>query len=95
MNESTQTVCEVGVIKTRIFFDADGNRTCAVDFSKGLVCDFFRSQRFGSHETCLFAPEAGKYSERLERRGPCNKNIVGSPNAGSLIPGKFCPIENS
>ena len=74
-----------GIIRTQIFFDENGERTCALDFEKGLVCEFFRTQHFGTHETCLFAPSCGKRTEMLERRGP---NCM-----GLLIPGKWCPLK--
>lgn len=74
-----------GIIRTQIFFDENGERTCALDFEKGVVCEFYRTQHFGTHETCLFAPSAGKRSEKLERRG--------SDGLGLLIPGKWCPLK--
>lgn len=74
-----------GIIRTKIFFDQNGERTCALDFEKGAVCEFYRTQHFGTHETCLFAPSAGKRTEKLERRG--------SDGLGLLIPGKWCPLK--
>jgi len=73
-----------GRIDVETFFDADGNRTCATNFADGHVCKFYRTQRFGTLETCLFAPQQNKYAEQLKRRGADDK--------GSLIPADWCPI---
>ena len=74
-----------GIIRTKIFFDDNGERTCALDFEKGAVCEFYRTQHFGTHETCLFAPSCGNRGEGLERKG--------FDGLGLLIPGKWCPIK--
>jgi len=64
----------------------DGEPTCAVDFEAGEVCGYFRTQRMGVHETCLFAPEDYKgFGERLLRQG-------GSLPCGYLVPGSWCPL---
>ena len=74
-----------GYIEVETFYDKDGNRTCAVDFNAGIVCKFYRTQRFGTYETCIFAPNANKYADQLLRRG--------DDGTGSLIPGNWCPIK--
>lgn len=67
------------------FRDSDGNSTCAYNFHTGEVCEFYRTQRFGSNETCLFAPESYKgIGETLDRRG--------EDKLGTLIPGEWCPL---
>lgn len=58
---------------------------CAKDFNTGEVCIFFRTQRMGCNETCLFADQQGKYWKILERR----KNGI-----GTLIPHDNCPVWN-
>lgn len=65
------------------YIDQNGLPTCACDFPTGEVCKFYRTQRFGCHETCLFASENsyGIYSS-LKRRN----------NNGTLIPGDWCPL---
>jgi len=73
-----------GRIDVETYFDANGNRTCATNFTDGHVCEHYRTQRFGTYETCVFAPERNKYAERLQRRGNDGK--------GSLIPADWCPI---
>ncbi len=75
----------IGYIKVTIFLDKDGNRTCASDFKTGKVCEYYRTQRFGINETCVFAPIRGKYSEQINRRG--------RDRTGTLITPKWCPIE--
>lgn len=63
--------------------DKAGVPTCAMDFDRGKVCKFYMSQKWGTHETCVFAEYYGKYWEPLKRR----ENGV-----GNLIPLKQCPI---
>ena len=61
-----------------------GSPMCATDFNNGKVCQFYRTQRFGTIETCLFAPPGYRgMSESLPR----SKN-----GQGVLIPGGWCPI---
>lgn len=69
--------------------DKSGQPTCAADFQTGDVCQFYRTQRMGVGETCLFA-ETGSYS----RYADTMKRREGSegPGMGSLIPGKWCPV---
>ena len=72
--------------------DAAGNPTCAVDFETGDVCQFYRTQRMGVGETCVFAETASnsKYADNMMRRdGPQG------PDMGSLIPGDWCPVWES
>lgn len=61
--------------------------TCASDFSKGLVCPFFMTQRFCCNETCLFATKDSRYWDTLKRRPG-----RGGPGLGSLIPHGQCPV---
>ena len=74
-----------GIIEFEIYHDKDGNRTCAADFNDGRICKFYRTQRFGTRETCLFSPDVNKYADTLRRRG--------YGGLGSLIPGDWCPIK--
>ena len=56
----------------------NGKPTCASDFSKGEVCEFYTTRRFGIHEGCLLGPESG----RELKRG-------GEDGLGHLIPGDW------
>jgi hypothetical protein len=71
-----------GHIDVEVYFDSKGNRTCAVNFTTGQVCKYYRTQRFGTYETCLFAPSQGQFLEHLQRQD----------GDGRLIPGDWCPI---
>jgi len=76
---------ETKTITVPVFRDPEGNPTCIADVTTGKVCKFFRTQRFGCHETCAFA----EYSQRgltqaMERRG----------ELGFLIPLPNCPLWN-
>jgi hypothetical protein len=73
-----------GRIDVEVYFDSDGNRTCATNFENGSVCEYYRTQRFGTRETCVFAPREKKYAEQIRRRGDDGK--------GMLIPPDWCPI---
>ena len=65
--------------------DVDGNPTCAINFVSGETCEFYRSQRFGTSDACLFAPAGyNGLGELLDRRG--------TDGLGTLIPGKWCPL---
>lgn len=79
----TNTYEEKIRIEVKAYRDSKGNRTCAKDFPTGRVCVFYRTQRFGCHETCVFAEESGKYSAGMNRR---------DNGDGSLIPLDNCPI---
>lgn len=73
-------------LKIPIFFDeGDRQPTCAINFSTHEHCQFYRTARFGSYETCLFAPEENERPGLLERR----------PNKGGLIPGEWCPLHKA
>lgn len=75
---------EIVTLRVIRYYDTSGNPTCAISFPKLEVCRFYRTQRFGTNETCLFAPYIKNgYTETLNRR----RN-----NNGSLIPGVWCPI---
>lgn len=81
-----------GRIDVEVFFDPEGNRTCAKDFQTGKVCKYYRTQKFGVLETCAFAPDGHKgYLETLRRRGT-DGSLYGN-GMGYLIPGDWCPIE--
>jgi hypothetical protein len=56
---------------------------CAKNFDTGEVCVFYRTQRMGCNETCIFADQSGKYGQLLERRNNGN---------GTLIPHDNCPV---
>lgn len=63
------------------FRNKEGLPTCATDFIKGDVCQFYRTTHFGTREECLFA-ELGVL---LKRRA----------SLGTLIPGKCCLLFKS
>lgn len=65
--------------------DGEGQPTCAIDFSKKKVCIFYRTQRFGCHETCAFAEATGKLNDSLTRY----------ENTRMLRPLACCPIWNT
>ena len=61
-------------------YTRNGTHVCAENFKTGKVCEFYRTQRIGTHETCLFAPlDDHGYTEELKR-------VEGT----GLVPGKFC-----
>jgi hypothetical protein len=66
------------------FLDKNNLPTCAVNFQTGEFCSFYRTQRMGCHETCLFA-EVGD-------RGIATMLFRRENGQGSLIPCKECPI---
>ena len=74
---------EIRQISVTAYRDSKGNPCCAGDFSTGEVCKFYRTQRFGVNETCVFADQSGRYAKTLERRNGGN---------GSLIPCAECPV---
>ena len=69
--------------------DKAGNPTCAADFETGDVCKFYRTQRMGVSETCVFAETCAhsRYADMMQRR-----NGLGGRGTGTLIPGKWCPV---
>ena len=69
--------------------DKAGNPTCAADFETGDVCKFYRTQRLGTGETCVFAETGShsKYADNMMRR-----DGVQGPGMGTLIPGDWCPV---
>ena len=73
---------ETKTIEVPVYRDREGNPTCAKDFTTGAVCQFYRTQRMGCHETCVFAENAGRYAASMLRRG----------DIGSLIPLNTCPL---
>lgn len=74
---------ETRQITVPAYRDNDENPCCAADFNSGEVCPFYRTQRFGVNETCVFAKHDGRYAEKLERR---------KDGHGTLIPCAQCPI---
>ena len=76
-----------GIKRIEVVFyrDSENNPTCAIDFNKGEVCKFYRTQRFGTNETCVFSDQNGKYAQTLNRR---------KDGLGTLIPCENCPIWN-
>jgi hypothetical protein len=76
---------EIKRIEVITYRDSDNNPTCAIDFNTGEVCRFYRTQRFGVNETCVFAEQDGKYTQTLNRR---------RDGLGTLIPCGNCPIWN-
>lgn len=73
-NKEIETV-NLPVIRYR---DSKGNPTCAKNFPKGEVCQFYRTARLGTEETCVFAN-----GFEMERR---------DEGKGYLIPLDNCPI---
>ena len=71
------------------FRDTNGQPTCACNFGTGEVCDFYRVQRFGANETCLFAPDSGGGLWVILVRRDAFDGVAGQ---GSLIPGAWCPL---
>ncbi len=69
--------------------DKAGNPTCAADFETGDVCKFYRTQRMGTSDTCVFAETGAhsRYADMMQRR-----NGFGGRGTGTLIPGKWCPV---
>lgn len=84
-HEPRVTGAEQTVLPVTRYRDADGNPACAVDFAAGLVCRFYTTQRFGLHETCVFAQKVGPRGmwQPLERR---------KSGDGTLIPLDACPV---
>jgi hypothetical protein len=63
--------------------DNEGNPTCIYNIGTKEVCEYYRTQRFGTWSTCIFAPIVQRgLGEHLESRG----------ELGTLIPGKWCPL---
>ena len=76
---------ETKTITVQTYRDPEGNPTCARDFETGAVCQFYRTQRLGCHETCVFAAPSHKgITQAMERRG----------KLGFLIPLPNCPLWN-
>lgn len=69
--------------KVKRYRDKENNPTCAIDFQTGEICIFYRTQRFGCNETCVFAVDRGNYYQTMQRR---------KKGEGTLIPLKQCPI---
>ena len=70
--------------------DSEGRPTCATNFETGEVCQFYRTQRFGCNETCIFAEENHRgIGKNMMRRNSLREN---TPGDGTLIPLKECPL---
>ncbi len=78
-------VSETKTITVPVFRDPEGNPTCIANAETGEACPFFRVQKFGMHETCLFAAveTTGLQTERMQRR---------DNGKGFLIPLACCPL---
>lgn len=50
---------ETRQITVPVYRDKEGNPCCAANFNTGEVCTFYRTQRFGVNETCVFAKRDG------------------------------------
>lgn len=74
---------EPGSLPIVRYRDDDGNPTCAADFQNGRVCIFYRTQKFGCLETCVFADVDGW------RRMPTRRRKGGE---GTLVPLPTCPL---
>ena len=71
-------------IEVAAYQNKDGLPSCADNFDTGEVCIFYRCQKFGTWETCVFAREGLKgLNEHLQRR---------DGGKGLLIPLKDCII---
>jgi hypothetical protein len=76
---------ETRLIQIDVYRCNNNEPTCALDFSTGDVCIFYRSQGLKQHQTCVFAPEWSRgYNKPLRRR----------EDKGYLVPGDWCPIWN-
>lgn len=85
-NDNQTMTTETKTIEVPAYRDDNGNPCCAANFQTGEVCPFFRTQCFGTHETCVFAESAdGKRTRGINRRGD---------GAGTLIPLDTCPVWN-
>lgn len=79
-------------IKVIAYFDNSKKPTCATDFRAGDVCQFYRTQRYGSNETCVFAPESEISWKGMLPSMRRRKDKSGKDGNGTLIPGKWCPL---
>lgn len=70
----------IPVVKYR---DDKGRPTCARNFNTGEVCQFYRTQRFGLNDTCLFSDMSGRYWRTMDRY---------DNSFGYLIPLDNCPL---
>ena len=69
------------------FRDFNGMPTCAANFQTGEVCQFYRTQRMGCHETCLFVPDRDANFKGILPRLKRRKDGI-----GTLIPASWCPL---
>ena len=68
----------------------DGEPTCAVDFTDGRYCPFYREQNTGFRETCILCPDT-----EIDRQG-MHTRLIRRPGKGKglgyLVPGTWCPL---
>ncbi len=70
---------EIVEVKIRRYYK-DNEPTCAINFKADEVCQFYRSIKFGTKDTCLFAPQGSFLIE------------LGRGDKGFLKPGSWCPV---
>lgn len=73
----------IKTLQVKAYVTPDGTPTCAIDFEKGDVCQFYRTTGFGCRETCVFAQSNGHCFQTLKRR---------NGGEGFLVPLDCCPI---
>jgi len=86
MCEGKVMTTETTTIEVVRYRDPEGRPTCALSFNTEEVCKFFRTQKFGTVDTCLFAEQYYKYNESQQRY---NDDIY-----GYMIPLSNCPVWN-
>lgn len=74
---------EIKQIPIEAYRNIDGEPCCAKNFETGEVCVFYRTQKMGCNETCIFAQTNDKYWPTLKRR---------FGGTWTLIPHEKCPI---
>lgn len=67
-------------LKRNRYFTDKGNHTCALNFKTLEVCEYYRTYRFGTIETCVMADDS---KDILYRR---------NSDGDTLIPGAWCPL---
>lgn len=73
-------------LSVKRYRDKKGRPTCASNFATEEVCVFYRTERFGTNDTCVFASVNYKYKETMERYLESDGII------GCMIPLRLCPI---
>ena len=86
------------------YFTKDGTPTCAIDFTTGKVCIFYRTKSFGTKELCCFVPPIQQDNQPNEDDDPIPRSspkhsmpaliqLSRTKNGlGSLIPHEDCPM---